>query len=122
MNNIEKGLPDDLSPAAEDAEIAGINPVFHHIVRQHGRDLFTFVASVGNHNQAVHNLAVVANKHASRAGAEAVQVAMGNFATIVSMLIVKSGWTEEQLAQVDKDTKLAHQLSLGQGSKIILPH
>ena len=114
MLDTDTPLPEDFGDIPEE---------FHPVVRQYGRELFAFVMNVGMSGQAAQTLAVFAEKHRSTHSLHALHVLTQAFNATGSALAEKMGWTEELIAQCDRDVLLAAKAKIElPKSSIILPH
>jgi len=122
MNNVDKPeLVDQPAPVVD--EMLDIPAHFHPVVTKYGRPLFQLVMRAGVANSAAEELRAQVVKHASRRGLHAVFVLSRCFSEMANDYALSQGWTEELIAQVDRDIQLAHRDAnrvLRPGSAVIL--
>ena len=95
--------------------LADVPKEFHGVVQAHGREMWALVMNCQMSGIAVEKLATIVQKHRSQAGVHAVGVLAGAFNQLSNAYVAKMGWTQEQLAQCDRDLQLAFR------GKIIVP-
>lgn len=84
-----------------------IEPLFRDVAKRYGREMFALVMNAGMAQQAVAVLASQAEKHGSRKGLHAVGVVSQSFNQVSNAYVKLQGWSEELLAQCDRDIQLA---------------
>lgn len=113
-------------PTFSEADLEGVDELWHAVVRKHGRDAYNIAMLTGTSTRALMILQALAMKHHSKAGAGAVEQLTFNFNQIGAKLLQVLGISEAALAECDRDIILAwqkaHPLDVPQGSSIILPH
>ncbi len=82
-------------------------PHFRGVAEKYGRPMFALVMNAGLCTQATEVLANFAEKHRSRGSLHAVGVLSEGFNQISTAYCKQMGWTQEMLAQCDRDIMLA---------------
>lgn len=101
-------------------EMLDVPKEFHDVVRVHGRELWAFVMNVGVGGQASNALAQLVEKHRSRSGAHAVGTLAAAFNALANALVMKQGWTSEQVHACDRDTQLAFAAKIQVASNVLV--
>ena len=95
-----EGLP----PAGEYPDVPR---EFWPVVDKYGREMFALVMNAGVAGQAASVLASVLQKHHSKHGIHAVGMLANAFNQTSNAYVKKMGWSEELVAQCDRDVQLA---------------
>ena len=107
----------------EAALTQGIDPCFHEVVRKYGRPLFCLVMNAGMATEALGVMAALAQKRGSRQGVKAAEILAQSAGQLMTDYAASQGWTQEILAQCDRDLQLAWASRIAvPGSSIILTH
>lgn len=91
-----------LAPEAAD-EFLDLEPCVRLVAQQYGRELFALVMNAGLCSEAVKVLAAAAAKQRSQESLHAVGVLSSAFNQVSTAYCKEKGWTEEVLAQCDRD-------------------
>ena len=120
MNDHEVSPPNETAPLPKD-EFLDLDPCFRPVAAQYGRSMFALVINAGIAKQAAHALSMLAQKHVSRGGVHAVGVFAASFNQVTNAYVQSQGWSEEMLAQCERDIGLAFRGKIQvPGSAIIL--
>jgi hypothetical protein len=104
--NWEAAMQDTQRPEElTEAEWQDIDPVFHTVVKQYGRGLFALVMAAGVAGEAMQVLGEAAKR--DRKLAHAVGVLANAFNGVSNELVRAQGWSDELVAQCDRDIQLA---------------
>lgn len=90
------------APEAAD-EFLDLESCVRPVAQQYGREMFALVMNAGLCSEAVKVLAAAAQKHQSRNSMHAIGVLSSAFNQVSTALCKQHGWTEEMLAQCDRD-------------------
>lgn len=102
-------------------DLEDIPPHFHEVVKKYGRDMYFVVMHAAMGAQAAVVLNGILQKHASRGGLHALGMLIGGFNFASNTLAKDRGWTEEEVAQCDRDCQLAARTAIiPAGSRILL--
>ena len=104
-----------MSEAGEVDEMLDIDAAFRPVVEQYGRSMFALVMNAGMCEQAAQVLAGLVKKHQSLHSAQALRVIADSFNQVSNAYVKQMGWTEELVAQCDRDVQRAF------AGKIIVP-
>ena len=96
-------------------EMLDVDPAFRPVVAQYGRSMFALVMNAGMCGQAASVIAGLVEKHQSIHSAQALSVIADAFNQISNAYVKQMGWSEELVAQCDRDVQLAF------AGKIIVP-
>jgi len=88
---------------------------FHEVVRKHGREMYALVMNAGMSGGAALVLARVLGKSHSTHGLHAAGVLLQGFGQVSNAYAAKMGWTQEQLAECDRDLQMAFR------GKVVVP-
>lgn len=100
MNEAEKVEP------TEDL-MQDIDPIFHGVVRKHGRSMFALVMSAGMGGEAARVAGEVFSRQHSSHGIEALRTLISVFNQVSNAYVTQMGWTQEQLGACEQDIKVA---------------
>jgi hypothetical protein len=104
-----------------DTDLEDIPAHFHDVVRKYGRDMYFLVMHAAMAGQATAVMQEIFAKHQSRHGLHAVALVAQGFNVLSNAYCAKMGWTEEVLAQCDRDCQLAARSAIiPAGSRILL--
>ena len=96
-------------------EMLDVDAAFRPIVAQYGRSMFALVMNAGMCGQAASVLAGLVEKHQSVHSAQALRIIADAFNQISNAYVKQMGWTEELVAQCDRDVQRAF------AGKIVVP-
>lgn len=80
---------------------------FRPVAQKYGRELYSTVLAIGLSRQAAEKLYDFVAKHHSRHALIALQTLLDSYNGMSSGFVASRGWTEELLAQCDRDLQLA---------------
>ncbi len=89
-----------------------IEACFRPVVEKHGRELFALVMNAGLGRQAAEVLSTMAQKHHSQHGLRAAGMLADCFNQVSNAYCAKMEWTQEQLAECDRDIQMAFRTKL----------
>lgn len=116
-------MQDIPSGAADAAEaFPDIEECFRPVCVKYGREMFAFLMNVGLGKSAAEVLGQYAPKLHSQHFDKATVALISAFNQITNSYVGKTGWTQGELAQCDRDIQLAYsgKLIVPKGSPIIL--
>ena len=88
-------------------EMLDIEVAFRPVVAQYGRSMFALVMNAGMCGQAAQVLGGLVEKHQSLHSAQALRVIADAFNQVSNAYVKQMGWTEELVAQCDRDVQRA---------------
>lgn len=92
---------------SEEVDVEGIDPRFHEVVRTHGRALWVLVFNANMAQEALKVVLGQAEKHQSRALAQAVAVLTAVLNEQGTAYIEAKGWTKEEIEACGQGILLA---------------
>lgn len=99
MTTVDEAQPID--------QMLDIPPEFRPVVVKHGRGLWALVMNAQIGALAAQELVKLAQKHRSKNGLHAIGVLSNAFNQMSNELLAAKGWTQEQIAECDRDCQLA---------------
>ena len=108
-------MNEEVNGVDAEEEMLDIPPAFHSVVKQYGREMFALVMNAGMGGEAAKVLSAFVQKHQSHHSAHALGVLASSFNQISNAYVKQMGWSEELVAQCDRDCQLAHK------NQIIMP-
>lgn len=88
-------------------EFLDLDPCMRPVAAQYGRPMFALVHNAGMAGQAAEVLGRLVAKHSSQHSSHALGVLVVAFNQTSNALCVREGWTQEMLAQCERDIQLA---------------
>lgn len=108
-------------PNGTDTSLEDVPPHFHEVVGKYGKEMYLCVMHAGMGGQATAALNEILQRHQSRKGLHGLAMLAQGFNYISNAYCVEMGWTEEMLAQCDRDCQLAARTAIiPTGSRILL--